>query len=82
MVMAAHPGKRVPENEPDCGSDQSNQCTLRNENSADLRFARSHGHEHGDVPCLFHNHHRERYEDIQCGNEDYQTHGDECDQAL
>ena len=60
----------------------ADQHALRDKQVADLRAARAHRHEHGDVLGLFHDHHDERDEDVQGGDEHDEADGDEGDQAL
>ena len=79
VVVAARPGNRIAEHEPDGGADHTNQHTLCDEDATHLGFLRAHGHENSDVFGFFHDHHDERDEDVERGDEDDEADGDEGD---
>ena len=47
-----------------------------------LEISCAKGHEDSDIFGFFHHHHDERDENVECGHENYQTNGDQSDDAF
>jgi hypothetical protein len=82
VVMAAEPGEQISEDEAGGGSDNADEETLEDEDAADLFLLNSHGHEDGDVFGFFHDHHGERGEDVERGDQDNESENDEGDELF
>jgi len=80
--MTAGPGDAVAEGESDEGAEDTNEHALGDEDAANLTALDTHGHEDSDVAGFFHDHHGERDEDVEGGDEDDQSDGNEGDEAL
>src|SRR6202043_3995995 len=82
VIMSSRIGDGITENQADGGADHANEDALGNEKVAHLGAASAHRHEYGNVFRLFHDHHNERDQDIQGGDENDESYSDESDKAL
>src|SRR5579864_8847077 len=73
---------RVAQHESDGGSDDADQHSLGNKDIAYLGFLRAHRHQNGDVFGLLHHHHNERDENVESGDKDDESNGNERDHAF
>src|SRR5215831_14339202 len=80
--MSGGPRDRIAQHEADGGTDNADQQTLEHENATNLSFLGTHRDEYGDVAGLLHDHHDQRDQDIERGNEHDQAYGDEGDYPL
>src|ERR1039457_6197827 len=76
-VLVGEIAERVTHREADGAADDSDEYALQHEDAADLRAARAHGHQDGDVTVLFHHHHHQHDQNIERGHQLDQTYRSE-----